>query len=168
MPVVLMLGSLVTSSAKAQQGSHAPFASEPMLAEFAAGAAMAFGMSLGMARMGATVLGPHGGEDPGLAGAVVGFAAGLVLGSSLGVHLVARGYGLPARYEEAVAGGLAGVLLLPALPIDLDRAGTWLAIYALPTATAVLASALGSSSRAVRPAARALREGIGVGVEVAF
>jgi hypothetical protein len=129
---------------------------------------MAFGMSLGMAWLGSDLLGPRGGEDPGLAGALVGFAAGLTLGASLGVHLVARGYRLPARYEEALAGALAGVLLLPAVPIDLDRAGTWVAIFAVPTATAVIASSLGSSSRTVRPSARALRNGIGVGVELAF
>jgi len=168
MPIMMMLGWLAASAARAQPGSHAPFASEPVLAEVTAGALMAFGMSLGMARLGATVLGPNGGEDPGLAGGLVGFAAGLVLGSSLGVHLVARGFGLPARYEEAAAGALAGVLLLPALPIDFDRAGTWIAIYAVPTLTAVLASSLGSSSRAVRPTARALPDGIGVGVEVGF
>jgi hypothetical protein len=167
-PVILMLGSWATSSARAQPGSPAPFASEPILAEAAAGAVMAFGMSLGMARLGSELLGPKGGEDPGLAGALVGFAAGLTLGASLGVHLVARGYRLPARYEEALAGALAGVLLLPAVPIDLDRAGTWVAIFAVPTATAVIASSLGSSSRTVRPSARALRNGIGVGVELAF
>jgi hypothetical protein len=131
-PVILMLGSWATSSARAQPGSPAPFASEPILAEAAAGAVMAFGMSLGMARLGSELLGPKGGEDPGLAGA------------------------------------LAGVLLLPAVPIDLDRAGTWVAIFAVPTATAVIASSLGSSSRTVRPSARALRNGIGVGVELAF
>lgn len=175
---ILMLAALATSSGWAQGAGAVPppaapqsrtaFAGEPILAEATAGALMAFGMSLGVARVGATVLGPRGGEDPGLAGGIVGFATGLVLGSSLGVHLVARGYGLPARYEEAVAGALAGVLLLPALRIDLDRAGTWLAIYAVPTATAVVASSLGSSSRMARPALRALREGIGVGVEIGF
>ena len=168
MPVLLMLGSLATSSAGAQGGSHAPFASEPILAEAAAGALMAFGMSFGMAHVGAALLGPKGGEDPGLAGALAGFAAGLALGASLGVHLVARGFGLPARYEEALGGALAGVLLLPAVPIDLDRSGTWLAIFALPTATAVIASSLGSSSRTVRPSARGLPNGIGVGVEIVF
>lgn len=175
---ILMLAVLAASSGWAQGAGSVrppaappaptPFASEPILAEATAGALMAFGISLGMARVGATVLGPRGGEDPGLAGGIVGFAAGLVLGSSLGVHLVARRYGLPARYEEAVAGALAGVLLLPALPIDLDRAGAWLAIYAVPTATAVLASSPGSWSRSARPAVRALRDGIGVGVEVGF
>lgn len=167
-PVILMLGSWARSSARAQPGSPAPFASEPILAEAAAGSLMALGMSLGMAHVGSALLGPKGGEDPGLAGALVGFAAGLVLGSSLGVHLVARGYRLPARYEEALAGALAGVLLLPAVPIDLDRAGSWIAIFAVPTATAVIASGLGSSSRTVRPCARALQRGIGVGVELAF
>jgi hypothetical protein len=148
--------------------SRAPFRSEPLVAEAAAGLSLGFVMSWGMARIGATVLGPRGGEDPGLAGAVAGFAAGLALGSSLGVHLVARRCGFPARYAEAAAGAVAGVLLLPALPLDIDRGATWALIYAVPTLMATAASTLGSSSRWTGPAVRPVGTGVGVAMGVTF
>jgi hypothetical protein len=109
---------------------------------------------------------PSDGEDPGLGGVILGFATGLAVGTSLGVHLVARGRGLPARYVEALGGALAGVLLVPVLPnIDLDQTASVVAIYAVPTVMAVLASSLGSSSR-LRPIVRRTRGGVGVGVSV--
>lgn len=145
-----------------------PLQSEPMLAETAAGLMLGFGTSIMMARVGSTLLGPHGGEDPGLMGGVVGFAVGLALGSSLGVHLAARGYGFPARYEEAAGGALAGVLLLPALPLDIDHPATIIALFAVPTVTAALASSLGSSARWTAPAVRPVGDGVGVGVALAF
>lgn len=147
---------------------HRAFQSEPMLVEAAAGLLVGVGTSMVLARVGATVLGPRGGEDPGLAGAMVGFAAGLTVGTALGVHAVARAYGLPARYEEAAAGALAGVLLVPALPIDIDHRASILAVFAVPTVGAVLASSAGSASRWTGPVVRPAPGGVGVEMSVAF
>jgi hypothetical protein len=101
-------------------------------------------------------------------GAVTGFLIGSVVGSSLGVHLVARGWGLPASYYEAVGGALLGTYALLAVVPDPDHATFWVAAYGLPTLGAVGASTLGSWSRPVRTHIQGLEGSVGIGVSVAL
>jgi hypothetical protein len=156
------------SAAPGERVPRTPGQSETLLAEVAGGLGLGFGMSWGGAWIGARVFGPRGGEDPGVLGAVIGFAFGVALGSSLGVHLVARGFGFPARYAEAAAGALAGVLLLPALRLDIDDGASWTLVYVVPAIMATAASTLGSSSRWRGPTVRPVGDGVGLGMEVAF
>jgi len=169
--MIVSAALLAAPAARAQPvpGAHPdrrPFQSEFVLAETLAGAFMGFGLGWGMARLGADVLGPHGGEDPGLAGALFGFAVGLTVGTSLGVHLAARGYGFPASYIEALGGALAGVLLLPALPAVNEPLAV-IGIFVVPAALSAIASSLGSTSR-VRPVAGPDAGGVRLGVAVEF
>lgn len=144
-----------------------PFATEPMLAETLSGAFIGVVASWGCAFMGAAVLGPHGGEDPGLMGALTGFMIGAAAGSALGVHLAARGFGLPASYWEALAGGVSGALALMVLPLDADRPAFWVMVYGAPVLGAVLASSIGSASR-IRPVVRPAAGAVELGMAVAF
>jgi hypothetical protein len=152
--------------------SRSAGAGEIVAGEFAAGVALGFGFSFGFswgfAWLGARALGPHGGEDPGLMGAVTGFLIGSVVGSSLGVHLVARGWGLPARYYEAAGGALLGTYTLLAIGPDPDHATFWAAAYGLPALGAIAASTLGSWSRRVRPHVQGLDGAAGIGASVGF
>jgi hypothetical protein len=143
------------------------FAGDYVAAESASGALMAFGLSFGFAVAGGAVLGPHGGEDPGLVGAVSGFFAGAAVGSALGVHMAARLLKLPARFWEALGGGVAGTLLCLALPLDADEPSFWVSAYALPVVGAILASSAGSASR-MRPTVAPAPGGLRLGLSVAF
>jgi len=150
-----------------RSGPATPFAAESMFAETLAGAFVGVIASRGCAWIGAAALGPHGGEDPGLAGALTGFMVGAAAGTALGVHLAARGFGFPASYWEALAGGVAGTLALGALPLDADRPTFWVLVYGAPALGAMLASSIGSASR-IHPVMRAANRGIDVGVAVTF
>jgi hypothetical protein len=147
--------------------AYAPASPAAMTAEMLSGAAVGLLASWGLAYAGAAILGPHGGEDPGLVGAVTGFFVGTAVGSALGVHLTARALGLPARYSEALGGALAGTLMLGALPLDADAPIFWVAVYGVPVFGAVMASTLGSQSR-IGTVMQPTREGVGVGLRFAF
>ena len=146
---------------------RSPLAGDYVAAETASGALMAFGLSIGFAWAGSAVLGPHDGEDPGLVGAVSGFFAGAAVGSALGVHLAARTLKLPARFWEALGGGVAGTMLFLALPLDADEPSFWVGAYALPIAGAILASSAGSASR-MRPTVAPAPGGLRLGLAVPF
>jgi len=143
------------------------FAGDYVAAETASGALMALGLSVGFALVGSAVVGPHGGEDPGLVGAVGGFFAGAAVGSAVGVHLAARTLKLPARFWEALGGGAAGTLLVLALSLDPDEPSFWIGAYALPVAGAILGSSLGSASR-MRPTVAPAPGGLRLGFAVPF
>ena len=143
------------------------WAGEKVVGEALAGGLLAVIASWGFAWMGAEILGPHGGEDPGVTGAITGFMVGTAIGASAGVHFAAREFGLPASYWEALGGAVVGSLVLFAVPLDADEVRFWAAVYGLPILGAVAASSIGSQSR-MRPTARATTHGIGVGLAVSF
>ena len=174
---LLMLAAVVGPASLCGQSERAPavpgarpgsaFATDRLAAEAASGAFLGCVASLGFAWAGAHLLGPHGGEDPGLLGALTGLAVGVMAGSALGVHLVARSAGLPARYWDALAGAVSGTLALGLLPLDADEPTFWVAVYGVPTLAAVLTSSIGTASR-MRPVVRPVDSGLDVGVAVAF
>lgn len=171
----VMVGALLAPGvAHGQQQSrtveaavHAAADPGVLAAEAVSGAAVGLLASLGLAYAGAAILGPHGGEDPGMLGAVTGFLLGMAVGSAVGVHFTARTFGLPARFSEALGGALSGTLALGLLPLDADEPTFWVAVYGMPALGAVLASTLGSESR-MRPIVRPADDGVGVGLSVAF
>jgi len=169
--MVIVLVFVLAPAARAQSASggsdRRPFQGEFVFAEAAAGLVTGLVGAWALANVGAEVLGPHGGEDPGLAGGLTGLALGLTLGTSLGVHLVARGYGFPANYVEALGGALAGVLLLPAVPFEVNGPIALIGVLAIPAVTSALASSLGSASR-VRPVVGPDADGARLGVAVEF
>lgn len=177
---LLMLAALVAQPARAQTGlgdRRADTATVPvrrsaydpgyLIAEAAAGAACAVGASLILMRAGAATIGPHGGEDPGMLGAMIGFSVGLWAGSAAGVHVVARHAGLPARYWDALAGSVSATLALGLLHLDPDEPTAWLLVYAVPTIGAVVTSSVASATR-MRPVVRPALGGVDVGLELAF
>jgi len=147
--------------------AYAPASATVLTAEALSGAAVGLLASWGLAYAGAAILGPHGGEDPGLAGALTGFLVGTVVGSALGVQLTARAFGMPALYYEALGGALAGTLALGMLPLDMDQPIFWVVVYGVPAFGAVMASTLGSQSR-LGPVVRPTGDGVGIGLRVAF
>jgi len=138
-----------------------------IVAETAVGAGVAVGAAFAMMRVGEVLVGPRGGEDPGMLGAAIGFSVGLVAGSSLGVHSVARGFGLPARYTEALGGALAGLLLLPMLSLDADEPLAWALGFGVPSLGASLVSSLGAHSR-LRIVVQPAGDRVDAGVALAF
>jgi len=170
--VVVTLALVLAPAARAQSASgrqptRQPFQGEFVFAEATAGLFTGIVGAWALANIGAEVLGPHGGEDPGLAGGLTGLALGLTLGTSIGVHMVARGYGFPARYFEALGGALAGMLLLPVVPFEVDGPIALIGVLAIPAVTSAVASSLGSASR-VRPVAGPDADGARLGVAVEF
>lgn len=166
----LAIGLLLPGSLASQAADSAParvprsaMAGEVILGEVLAGALLAGGLSWGFAVLGGKIA-PDEGEDPGLVASVTGFLVGTTLGASLGVHLAARAFHLPARYYEALGGAVAGTLVVIALPLDMDEASSWVAVYGLPILGAVLTSSIGSRSRlrvSVQPAAGGAHVGVG-------
>lgn len=173
---LLVVVTLSSRSAAAQTPAGNPvlpdrpvsaMAGERLVGEALAGALLAVTASWGFAWAGAEILGPHGGEDPGLEGAVAGFLVGTTIGASTGVHLAARGFGLPASYWEALGGAVAGSLALLVLPLDADEPSFWAAVYGLPIAGAVLTSSIGSQTR-MRLSAHPVAGGVGMHLTLSF
>jgi len=162
----VMLAGVLAHAAEAQSARRA-FDPGVLVAETAAGAALAVGASLVLMRAGAVTIGPHGGEDPGLLGAMIGFSVGLWAGSAAGVQLVARRSGLPAQYWDALVGSVSATLVLGLLHLDPDDPAAWVLVYAVPTVGAVATSSVGSATR-MRPLIRPAIGGVDVGIELAF
>jgi hypothetical protein len=120
----------------------------------AAGALGGFlgGFALGAA--GAEVIGPHGGEDPGLMGALIGGFAGFVLGTGGGVSGAARLQGEPSSFAGASLGAILGVAVIGALykPLNLDPdyAPVWVCLFTIPPAMAVALNRIMATARAPR------------------
>ena len=165
--VVLSIALVASGSLRAQRTPPPPFSPAPLAAQAMSGAVVAGLASWGLAVVGAAVLGPQGGEDPGVLGAMTGFAVGVAAGSALGVHLAARGMGLPVRYWEALAGSVSGTLALGLLHVDPDAAAFWALVYGVPTVGAVVTSSLAASSR-VQPVVRPAADRVDIGVAVSL
>jgi hypothetical protein len=144
---------------------------ERLIVQGIAGAAGGAIGALALGAAGAAVIGPHGGEDPGLLGAVLGGLAGLTLGIGGGVSLTARWQGEPSSFAGAAIGAAGGVLLVAALAqplhLDTDYAALWICLATIPPAAAVLGNrGLGSAHR---PMSRLVigplrRERVGLGM----
>src|SRR5687767_10360965 len=96
-----------------------------LMTEVAIGGAGAAAAGLGFAVLGGSVIGPHGGEDPGLLGIVIGTIVGIPVGSSIGAYLGAKAFGAPARYGDALGGAALGMgtfllLVMPVAQLDPD------------------------------------------------
>jgi hypothetical protein len=140
----------------------------------AAGAAGGFLGGLALGAAGAALIGPHGGEDPGLVGALIGGLAGFTLGTGAGVSGAARLQHEPSSFGGATMGaflglGLVGALSKP-LNLDPDYAPLWICLFTIPPATAVILNRVMGASREVQHlTVRPLAGGrVGVGAVLGF
>ena len=144
-------------AAAAQQPGSAVVRGQPaqnLLGQFVLGWAAGFLAGYGGAKIGDAVLGPRGGEDPGLLGAFFGVTAGTVLGTSLTVHAVARDQGVPSEYGAALGGAVLGLVAVApllklgdALGVEASEPITWALVFALPAAGAVVFTDVGYRNR---------------------
>jgi hypothetical protein len=159
-PIVLRLVlplSLITPAAAAPGPTPRVVHGQPaqnLLGQFIIGWAAGFGAGYGGAKLGAAVLGPRGGEDPGLLGGLFGLAAGIVLGTSTAVYGVARGQGVPSEYATALGGAMLGLVAVAplfktgdALGIEVSEPVVWAMVFALPAAGAVFLTDLSYRGR---------------------
>jgi hypothetical protein len=131
--------------------------------------------ALALGAAGAEVIGPHGGEDPGLMGAFIGGLVGFTLGVGGGVSAMARSQREPSSFARASAGALLGVGLVGALAgplhLDPDRAPFWISLATIPPAAAVWVNHAGGNTHhdRLRLVARPLGGGrLGLGASVGF
>jgi len=140
-----------------------------------AGVGGGFVGAVALGAAGAAVIGPHGGEDPGVLGAFIGGLVGCSLGMGVGVSTMARSQGEPSSFARASMGAFLGIGLVAGLsgPLDLDPdyASFWIALATIPPALAVLVNHAGPGpARAdARLIARPLAAGrLGLGASLGF
>ena len=162
--MVLAVPSLSQESARSS-GTRLPI-------EFLLGGVGALAGGLGGARLGAAIIGPRGGEDPGVLGAVIGLVLGAPLGTAAGVFVGARADDPKAQFGSALGGagvGLATFLLLGGVTgLDPDQGTFWVGFFGLPLMGAVLSEELGLRRRNLRVEVVPGRRGLRLGVRVGF
>lgn len=114
------------------------------LAEFAAGALIGGVTALPAAYLGAIIdrsSNPHG-EFAGLGGFIIGFGAGYLFGTALGVHLVDKGYRPDSDLGNALLGSISGIAVAGIVlwqNKDIDGTAVGILTLASPIIGAILA-----------------------------
>lgn len=123
---------------KMQEILTPPLDNGRIMREFFAGVTGGILGSIGFAYAGAAVIGPHGGEDPGLIGAVIGTLFGATVGSSIGVQIAGTAGDETGSYGATLLGSTVGMLTFLLIHPDPDNAPFWIGLYTLPTVGGII------------------------------